>query len=391
MLHSVEQSRRRLQDHSSSRAATSSLRQPADGRTSTRVFTLTHLQVGVWCVILSLLLVLSQFSRMGVTYTFGVQPQPGLICDQQQVSGDVPSNTQNPTTSTPAALTQLADGLTVMVPTFRRQERVLYNLACYYSKLAALPFVTRIIFSWNDVSRKPHADLLAALQSPEWRDKAFIQYHTNNSLLNRYNVDEIHTAAVLSMDDDVCIDVTEVTAMYKLWLQSPYQIVGSFLRFAGCTNNTCKYSHVGTPGDEHPYNLLLPGGGVISHRDNYVRIWDDSYAGMRDEVESKHNGEDLLFNWLLRPQDGPKRLLGHAKFNSDCKTCGADRPAKQRIEEELNSLSVKKTHMTDRNDLSTSFHKASFGHVPLPVNTSLISSARPSDMIWEQFRIARDD
>jgi len=138
---------------------------------------------------------------MGVTYTFGVQPQPGLICDQQQVSGDVPSNTQNPTTSTPAALTQLADGLTVMVPTFRRQERVLYNLACYYSKLVALPFVTRIIFAWNDVSGKPHADLLAALQSPEWRDKAFIQYHTKNSLLNRYNVDEIHTAAVLSMDD----------------------------------------------------------------------------------------------------------------------------------------------------------------------------------------------
>ncbi|XP_077470793.1 exostosin-like 2 isoform X2 [Stigmatopora argus] len=113
------------------------------------------------------------------------------------------------------------EGFTLIIQTYKRDEILLKVL----ERCLAVSNLHKILIVWNNVDEGPSQKLRDSL-GPHNIPIVFLEQKMN-SLQNRLQpFSEIHTDAVLMLDDDVLLSVSDISFAFSVWKQFPDQIVG---------------------------------------------------------------------------------------------------------------------------------------------------------------------
>ncbi len=131
---------------------------------------------------------------------------------------NIEQNVQNPLFVN--HLPPASDGFTAVILTYDRLE----SLHQVIKSVGDTPSLAQIIVVWNNQDKRPpHPETFPDIGKPIKLIKT-----DKNLLTNRfYPFEEIHTEAVLSMDDDiVMLTADELEFAYQVWREFPDRIVG---------------------------------------------------------------------------------------------------------------------------------------------------------------------
>ena len=104
----------------------------------------------------------------------------------------------------------------------------------------------------------------------------------------------IRTNGVLSLDDDIFLDIASLLGMFQAWKKEPDNIAGSVCR--GCSvggNGSLKYNSGKT-------QLILLTSYAVLGRRYLLDYMSNENEGMRNVTDKKTNCEDILMNHLIR-------------------------------------------------------------------------------------------
>ena len=160
----------------------------------------------------------------------------------------------------------------------------------------------------------------------------------SNDLNNRFLPHtDIETLAVLSLDDDVLIDLADVEFAFYTWQMNPRSIVGFRWTTRGYVAKTSRgrNSTVLTPmEDAYIYRSQIPAnlsmetikgyqlaltGAALMHVD-YLKAYsaeeDKRMADIRQEIRRRHNCEDIAMNLLVAESTGNGPIIVEGAFNT---------------------------------------------------------------------------
>nr|XP_061809905.1 exostosin-like 2 [Nerophis lumbriciformis] len=185
---------------------------------------------------------------------------------------------------------------TIILQTYKRDNILLKVL----KNCLAAPHLQKIIVVWNNIGVAPSQKLIDSLG--QHSIPVLFMEQTRNSLQNRLQpFAEIHTEAVLMLDDDVLVSVPDISFAFIVWQQFRDQIVGFVPRkHVEISPGVYNYEDVGlTPGQrgERKYSMVLIGAAFFHRR--YLKLYRDQPKAMHDLVEAGHNCEDIAMNFVV--------------------------------------------------------------------------------------------
>jgi hypothetical protein len=101
----------------------------------------------------------------------------------------------------------------MMVPTFRRPERIAPLVALYAT--GEIPSLRLIVIMWHDAETPPTPDLLANVTGHPIEVTVEMRGASLNERFRRS--DNVRTAAVLSIDDDLLFKPEDIELGYQAW------------------------------------------------------------------------------------------------------------------------------------------------------------------------------
>jgi hypothetical protein len=207
--------------------------------------------------------------------------------------------------------------ITIVISTMSRFE-TLYKQIVYYSKS---PLVSMILVTWHNQKLRPPRSALI--------NNAIVHFvpQQYDSLNNRFNPNiQIVTEAVFIMDDDMKINIEDLSVLFQVWLKFPDNIVGTsprwfhvndrlkvtngselipgnsnkkqYLTYISASNDPVKNSNdPPRPG----YGLMLTKSMMLHKRylfEYSCGKFDSDYA-FHDLVDKKKNCEDITMNAVV--------------------------------------------------------------------------------------------
>jgi hypothetical protein len=223
--------------------------------------------------------------------------------------------------------------LTVVLPSNSKRVQTLFGTIRHY---CTLPFVHEIIVVWNDVAVEPpfsvatgtalakavglNVALQGSLLSGHLATVRIVQQSTA-SVNNRFQPSSVLgmlTAAVLSVNDDVRIDLSDVSRAFSAWRLAPDRVIGFDFSARGMIDAAGGDEQLYVPADHHCNHLRSNGtlalaSAALYHRD-WARIYfspaaikkslREQYLQAWNTVEETQAGEDLLFGLLVVAESG---------------------------------------------------------------------------------------
>ncbi|XP_077579757.1 exostosin-like 2 [Stigmatopora nigra] len=185
---------------------------------------------------------------------------------------------------------------TLIIQTFKRDDILLKVL----ERCLVVPHLQKIIIVWNNVGRQPSKELQESWS--HYPTPVIFLEQKINSMQNRLQpFPEIHTDAVLLLDDDLLLSVSDISFAFTIWKQFRDQIIGFVPR-----------KHVETPSGEYnyqgislsdlqigrdKYSLVLIGASFFHHR--YLKLYQDQPKAMHSLVEETQNCDDIAMNFVV--------------------------------------------------------------------------------------------
>nr|XP_061795368.1 exostosin-like 2 [Nerophis lumbriciformis] len=203
----------------------------------------------------------------------------------------------NDSTEKPGDLTVVKqDGFTLIIQTFKRDDILVKVL----KRCLAVPHLQKILIVWNNINKPPSQKLRDSL-GPHRTPIIFLEQKVN-SMQNRLQpFSEIQTDAVLMLDDDILLSVSDISFAFRIWKQSPDQIVGFVpRRHAETAPGVYTYggSELSDPqnGGEK-YSMVLISA-VFFHR-RYLQLYQEQPKEVHNLVDDTHNCDDIAMNFVV--------------------------------------------------------------------------------------------
>lgn len=214
---------------------------------------------------------------------------------------------------------------TIRINTWKREEQLNVSIRHYL----ACSSVGQIQVIWCIEQGEPPVWLIDAANkaNEDIRNDVFpynnsttypslvIERHAVNSLNERFlALNEIPTAAVLSIDDDVIRPCFALDATFVTWTLNPDRQVGFDARsheIEKSTNNTeiWSYAYMSTTEKSNKYSITLTRFSFL-HRDYLTSYWIDMPSEVRDMVSEHFNCEDIAMSlWISANTNGQPPLL----------------------------------------------------------------------------------
>ncbi|KAK0418178.1 hypothetical protein QR680_013415 [Steinernema hermaphroditum] len=196
---------------------------------------------------------------------------------------------------------------TIVMVTYNRDD----VLSASLERLRNLPYLNKIIVIWNNIGREPPRSW------PRIHVPVEFVRAEKNSLNNRFiPYDQIHTEAVLSMDDDIDLKQHEIILAFRVWREQRDRIVGFPARHHARygedmfynSNHTCQFSMILTGAAFLHYNFL----------DAYTHHMP---AVVRAKVDELMNCEDIAMNFLVSHLTRKAPIKTTSKWTLRCPTC----------------------------------------------------------------------
>ncbi len=189
---------------------------------------------------------------------------------------------------------QHGDGITVLINTYERHDKMETSVA-YYSKC---PLVQQIGIVWSERGEPPEA--LARKYAKSRSPVINFERHPTGSLNNRFKpLQNAHSDAIFSVDDDMQVPCDELALAYQVWKGSQRSMVGYMPRM-----------HIrGSDGQyiyrcwwrvwwHGSYSIILTKASFLHHDflDAYTNHMPQS---IRDLVDKNRNCEDIAMQFLM--------------------------------------------------------------------------------------------
>ncbi|XP_057712462.1 exostosin-like 2 isoform X1 [Corythoichthys intestinalis] len=205
---------------------------------------------------------------------------------------------QGDVTEIPRELTDFKqEGFTLIIQTYKRDDILLKVL----ERCLAVPQLQKIIIVWNNVEERPTQKLRESLAHHSTAI-VFLEQKIN-SMQNRLQpFSEIHTDAVLMLDDDILLSASDISFAFTIWKLYPDQIVGFVPRkHVETSPGVYNYDGIGLPdskkvgGDK--YSMVLISAAFFHCR--YLQLYKDQPKALHSLVDDTHNCDDIAMNFVV--------------------------------------------------------------------------------------------
>lgn len=187
---------------------------------------------------------------------------------------------------------------TVVVNTFQRPKLLARAVAHY----AACPSVAGLRVVWSE-PRSPPATTSFAL--PRGRPSGFVRFdaHPTTSINNRFiPLDNLSTAAVFSVDDDVLVPCLLLSRGFSAWRAAPHALVGFWPRAVARDAAACGgYTYVSAEPAlflRGEFSIILTKAAFL-HASYFDAYTHDQPATMREYVSNRRECEDIAMAFLI--------------------------------------------------------------------------------------------
>ncbi|KAF7284163.1 hypothetical protein GWI33_022414 [Rhynchophorus ferrugineus] len=249
---------------------------------------------------------------------------------------------------------------TILILTYEREQVLLDSIA----RLRGLPYLHSVVVVWNS-PRLPSPEL----RWPDIGAPVHIVKAARNSLNNRFlPLDNLHTEAVLSVDDDAHLRHDEILFGFRVWREHRDRIVGFPGRFHAWDLNT-KNGWLYNSNYSCELSMVLTGAAFL-HRHYLHLYWKWLPQAIRDKVDEYMNCEDIAMNFLVSHITKKPPVKVTSRWTFRCPGCPQ-------------SLSEDETHFQERHKCINFFTQV-FGYTPL------LNTQYRADSILFKTRIPRD-
>jgi len=176
--------------------------------------------------------------------------------------------------ATPSRTVASQEKFTIVVNTFKRQERLVKSIR-HYSRC---PAVDAIRIVWSE-SLTPPRELASLSTLP-----VIFDVHEKNSINNRFlPLENVRTEGIFNVDDDILVDCSSLYFGFQTWRTARDTLVGYNPRIHSKSRGECKYNykqwwHVWWGGS---YSIVLTKAAFSHHKyfreytENLPRsVWD---------------------------------------------------------------------------------------------------------------------
>ncbi|XP_057712493.1 exostosin-like 2 [Corythoichthys intestinalis] len=201
--------------------------------------------------------------------------------------------TQNPGVIT---LTKQEE-FTIIIQTFKRDDILLEVL----KRCLDVPHLQKILVVWNNVDKQP-SQILRDSFGHHRTPILFLEQKVNRIQNRLQPFPEIHTHAVLMLDDDILLSVSDISFAFTIWKQFPDQIVGFVPRkhvetaHGAYTYQRTKLSDPHNGGGDK-YSMVLIGASFFHAR--YLKLYQDQPEAMHSLVDTTQNCDDIAMNFVV--------------------------------------------------------------------------------------------
>lgn len=207
---------------------------------------------------------------------------------------------------------------TLVVSTYNRDE----YLAHYLDHWLSCPNIYEVQVVWHDPTRQIPVKFRQMEAEYHCADGVssrlvFMEQETNR-LSNRFKppLGGFKTEAVMNIDDDEVIGCHRLTEAFRQWRKlGTDSMVGFEPRVIEWTPHYpgAGYSWKGAC-EFCAYNTLWPTKGTFIHKAFYDIYWSDEFRNLRDEIDERTTGEDMLmafvhFNAVYQKTGKPPPML----------------------------------------------------------------------------------
>ncbi|XP_065189355.1 exostosin-like 3 [Sycon ciliatum] len=239
---------------------------------------------------------------------------------------------------------------TVVLLTYRR-ELVLYNAL---QRLVNLPRLDKVIVVWNDDQNGPSEEV----SWPELQVPLEVVKVKRNSLNNRFlPLDNIQTAAVLSLDDDTQLRHEEIDFAFRAWRENRHRLVGFPGRFHSWDSRHGGWSYNANYSCE--LSMVLTGAAFVHkfYFHLYSHFMDER---IREHVDKVMNCEDIAMNMLVSHLTQQPPIKVTLRWTFHCSGC-------------TDALSDNTEHFNERHQCMNIFSDV-YGYMPLIKTQTRIDS-----------------
>eukprot|EP01120_Amphizonella_sp_Union-15-10_P010027 TRINITY_DN3946_c0_g1_i1.p1 TRINITY_DN3946_c0_g1~~TRINITY_DN3946_c0_g1_i1.p1 ORF type:complete len:342 (+),score=54.89 TRINITY_DN3946_c0_g1_i1:75-1100(+) len=227
-----------------------------------------------------------------------------------------------------------------------RQE-FLFQMIATYSRSA---LVQGTVIIWSNLE-PPTVNFTLATKKP-----VTIVDKPTSSLNNRfdYPVPELRTRALLVIDDDIEISLSEMEFAFKVWQEFPDRIVGMFPRYHRWSEKTRSWKYT---NDRRIYSMILTKFMFLDVK--YLKLYTHGIdQRVRDYVNRENNCEDIAMNFVVAEatRKGPILIDGMPK------DWGDKRSTKSEFTKD--AIGSKKGHKDHRSECLDYFATV-WGYMPL--------------------------
>ncbi|GMT18548.1 hypothetical protein PFISCL1PPCAC_9845, partial [Pristionchus fissidentatus] len=233
-------------------------------------------------------------------------------------------------------LTRDEEQFTVMILTYNRDDGV----KTIIERLRGCPYLNKVIVVWNNRERMPigiwpqiHVPVEFVLSEKNSLNSRFLPY------------DRIETEAVVSIDDDMDLDLPEIILAFRMWRENRDRIVGFPERFHRFKHGRTYYGMDGLL----QYSMIITSFAFI-HKEFLFEYTYNQHPAILEHIDRHRNCEDIAMNYLVshltrRP---PMKVVKIAPENNGARS----------------GLSTRASHYAERDECMRTLN-AIYGYCPL--------------------------
>jgi alpha-1,4-N-acetylglucosaminyltransferase EXTL3 len=233
----------------------------------------------------------------------------------------------------------------------------IYSVTSAITRLQYVPNIAKIIIVWNDLNTSPYK-----IEWPNAKIQVEVIWADKNSLNNRFiPYDVIETDAILSIDDDVELEVDEIQLAFRVWRESRDRLVG----FPGRFHSYDFYHHFWMYKPDYTCEISMVLTGAAFYHKYYSYLYTSwQPQEVRDMIDEYMNCEDIAMNFLISHITRKPPLKVGARMTFPCYGCHT-------------SLSKNPNHYLKRDKCVDRLVKI-YGYMPL-----LYTQYRADSMLYE--------